>query len=101
MCNGGTFLQKKNHLKSPNWPKFDSNLNCEANIRVAPGKIIKAYIQDLSISDDEAEDALNFIDGQDSSFKNTYTGVIRSKFAIETCSNLLKIQFRFEKKFVL
>ena len=95
MCTGQTFLQKQNHLKSPSWPQFDPNTNCEANIRVKAGKIIKAYIQDLSISDYEADEALTFIDGQDFSFNNTFTGVIKSKFAIETCSNQLKIQFKF------
>ena len=48
MC-GGVFTGKKGALKSPDYPSFKPNLDCNAKIKVAANKVIKVYITDLNI----------------------------------------------------
>ena len=52
LCNQNTFYAKQGLISSPNYPKFDSDLNCTTKIIVGAGKLIKAYIMDMSLGEE-------------------------------------------------
>ena len=50
MCTSQVFSAKNGLIANPNFPIYDKNLNCKAQIVVNDDSIIKAYIVDMSIN---------------------------------------------------
>lgn len=50
MCTSQVFSGKNGLLANPNFPIYDKNLDCTAQIVVNDDSIIKAYIVDMSIN---------------------------------------------------
>jgi hypothetical protein len=50
MCNSQVFSGKNGLIANPNYPIYDKNLDCPAQIVVNDDSIIKAYIVDMSIN---------------------------------------------------
>lgn len=49
MC-GATFTDRNGIISNPNYPIYESPLDCKATIRANPGQIIKAYILGMSLN---------------------------------------------------
>lgn len=88
ICDG-PFYKSKDVIRSPGWPEFGENKSCSAKIFVNANKIIKAYIIDLNIDDNCEKDSLTLTDTFYSPRK--FCGRLTSSFAIETCTNELKV----------
>ncbi len=55
LCNNGnTLTQSRGILTNPNYPSFDTNLNCDTNIQVNSlnNSIIKVYIKDMLLDEE-------------------------------------------------
>ena len=52
MC-GQTFSAQSGIISSPNYPNYDQLTSCTAKITTTVDKLIKVYIIDMAINDDE------------------------------------------------
>ena len=56
MCSGEEVAGRKGFLASRGYPQVADGLACQARVRVAAGKIVKAWIIDMRLSGDDLRD---------------------------------------------